>query len=445
MPELLPFDPDLEFLSRDDLDAMQLAKLKAMLAHVAATNTFYQRLWSEAGVDIARIRSFEDFRAAIPFVEKSHFLADQTANPPFGTRLGSLITPGERADIYTTSGTSGQGVELHAQSKRELAVMEKMYGFHFCWAGLKPGDSVLLTVPITMLAGGRVEYQGAVGYDLTVLPVGNYDAARKVEILKRFRPKALYGSTSYYAHLATLLGEEARRSGIEVLLTGMEGAGFSFLKSLEVQWGAVAADRFGCAQMRADFLFTDEHGIGEPGKPGTLYNMDPFVYLEILDTATGKPVPDGEFGELVVTSLYHFDNPVIRNRLRDGAIFRKAGAHGGRRNFHGIEVASIGRIDDVKKVKGINLYPQAVDDLVFSVPEIEQYEVVISQTPSFADVATLNVTLRQPLDADGRDRFVARLGQLVKARMGINFEINVVEEIAVSDYKARRWKDLRQR
>lgn len=433
---------ELETLSRDELDALQIRKLREMLTHVANTNPFYANHWRAAGIDVAKVSSLEDFRL-VPMVEKSDFIADQNANPPFGTRMGSFNQNLGRADIYTTSGTSGQGKELHACSLRELHGMEELYRYGFTWAGMKPGDTVLLTLPITMLAGGRVEYQGAIGADLTVLPVGNYDAPTKIAHIQRFHPRALYGSTSYFGHLAALMGVEAKTSGVEVLLTGMEGAGLSFLKSIEDMWGAKAYDRFGCAQIRADFMFSDEAGVGSPGQPGVLMNLDPYLLFEVIDPTTGLPVDDGEFGEIVVTSLYHFDNPAIRNRLRDGGVFRRGGGPGAVRNFHGIEVASIGRIDDVRKVKGINIYPQAVDDLVFSWPEVEQYEVVLTRTPDFSDIATLRLKLRNSAAEVSIDDFLHNAGKHVKDRIGVNFAFEIVETLDVSDYKAKRWKDLR--
>lgn len=438
------YDRNTESLSRSELDKLQLEKLKAMLIHVNETNEFYRSKWEAAGVDIQKIQSFEDFRKYVPTVEKSDFLEDQLSFPPFGKRMASSSFEGDRVEIYTTSGTSGQGVEVHIQSMRELAVMEQLYGYYLTWAGLKPGDSTMLTLPITMLAGGRAEYQGAVAHGLTTYPIGNYASQQKVDLIKRFKPKSLFGSTSYFAHLATQLGEDAKKCGVEVLLTGLEGVGPSFFERLQDQWGARAADRFGCAQMRADFMFTDERGVGTPSDPGVLVNTDPFVYLEVLDVNTGLPVADGEFGELVVTSLYHFDNPVIRNRLKDGGIFRKGGMGGVQRQFSGIQVGSITRIDDVKKIKGINVYPQAVDDILFSLPEVEQYEVILSSTADFTDQVLVNIQCRDSvavMPSDGG----ARIRSLFKERLGINFNVAFVDFIEVSDYKARRWKDLRNR
>lgn len=436
------YNRDMETLSRDELDAMQLQKLLAMLDHVSKTNPFYANHWKEAGIDVSKVKSFDDFRM-VPMIEKSHIVADQEAHPPFGSRSGSINNNLGRTDLYTTSGTSGQGKELHACSLRELKAMEELYRYGMAWAGMNPGDIVLLTLPITMLAGGRVEYQGAVAADLTVLPVGNYDAETKVDHIRRFNPKALFGSTSYFGTLATVMGEEARKSGVNTLLTGLEGASLPFLNSIEDMWGAKAYDRYGCANMRADFMWSDENGVGKSGAPGSLLNVDPYVLMEVVDPETGIPVADGEFGELVITSLYHFDNPVVRNRVRDGAVLQKGGRKGSVRNFHGVETASISRIDDVKKIKGINIYPQAVDDLVFSWPEIEQYEVILTRTESFADVANLRLQLRAGTPGLLSDQIVARAKSAVKSRLGINFNIEIVPKIDVSDYKARRWKDLR--
>ena len=436
------YNREMETMSRDELDAMQLQRLLTMLDHVSQTNPFYAKHWQDAGIDITKIRSFEDFRM-VPMIEKSHIVADQNANPPFGSRSGSINQNLGRTDLYTTSGTSGQGKELHACSLRELNSMEEIYRYGMTWAGMNPGDIVLLTLPITMLAGGRVEYQGAVAADLTVLPVGNYDAASKVDHIRRFNPKALFGSTSYFGTLATVMGAEAKSSSVTTLLTGLEGASLPFLKAVEEMWGAKAYDRFGCASVRADFMWSDEGGVGEPGKPGALLNIDPFVLLEVIDPVTGLPVADGEFGKLVVTSLYHFDNPVVRNRVRDGAVFLKGGRKGAVRNFHGVEMASISRIDDVKKIKGINVFPQAVDDLVFSWPEVEQYEVILRRTEAYADVATLNLQMRAGVTEEILPQMLKRAKSAVKERLGINFNIEVVPQIEVSDYKARRWKDFR--
>lgn len=438
-------DAAYERADRDSIKALQLERLRAMLEHVAATNSFYRDRWRAAGVDVTEIGSLEEFSARVPMVEKRDFVLDQEVEPPFGSRLRHAMELGDRVEVYTTSGTTGQGVEVHLQTEREIRSMVEMYGFHFAWAGLKRGDQALLTLPLTMFGGGRIEWQGAVGYGLTVYPAGNYDAAQKLQLLQRFRPKAIYGSTSYFGHLAAVSETLPPCSSIEVLLTGLEGVGYSFLEQLQQQWNAKAFDRFGCTQMRSDFMFTCEAGIGSSGRRGLLHNLDPFVLTEVIDPETGKHVRDGEFGEIVVTSLYHWDTPVVRNRLRDGGVWHPADYCGCGRPFDGLEVVSVARTDDLIKVKGVLVYPQAVDDTVFSFSEVDEYHVVVTSSPSMADVLTVEVMPKQELSDEQASTFRSALGSTLKERIGLNFDVTFVDSLPRSEYKARRWRDERAR
>jgi phenylacetate-CoA ligase len=415
-------------------------RLRELLRFVHATNEFYRSRWDAVGLDVERVDSLEALAALVPTVEKRDFVDDQLAHPPYGTRLARPVALRERLEIYTTSGTSGQGVEIHAQTGRELDQMVEMYGFMFRWAGLAPGDVALMTLPITMLGGGRIEWQGAVGYGLTVLPGGNVDAQAKLALLERFKPKALYGSTSYFGHLLAVSGRRPPAPSLEVLLTGLEGVGYSYLEQLAAGYDATVADRFGCTQVRADFMFTCEHGIGSAARPGLLHNLDPFLITEVIDPATGRHVADGEFGELVVTSLYHLDNPVVRCRLRDGGVWHPGAYCPCGRPFGGVEVASVTRTDDVKKVKGINVFPQAVDDLVFSFPGVEEYRVVLTSDDRLADVATVRLMV-----SGSADGLAGELASALHRRIGIHFAVELVEELERSEYKARRWHDERVR
>ena len=423
--------------------ACQWQKLKDILARAQATNAFYAERWRKAGVDLDRVRSLEDFSAQIPMFEKKDYVEDQAAFPPFGKRLEYAVSLREQLEIYTTSGTSGQGVEVHAQTLRELEQMQAMYRYMFKWAGLNPGDHVFFTLPLTMLGGGRIEYQGAMGYGLTLYPVGNDAAERKLELMRRFRPTAMYGSTSYFGHLAALAeGSDAMQS-VEVLLSGLEGVGLSYLEQLQQSWQAVVHDRFGCTQLRSDFMFTCEQGIGTPSRPGMLHNLDPYILMEVIDPQTGKHVADGEFGELVFTSLYHVDNPVVRCRVRDGGVYRSSGYCACGRPFGGIQVASVGRTDDIKKVKGVNIYPQAVDDQMYAIAQVDEYEIVLSSNAAKSDVATARVMSKQALTIDEQSILRDTVRQRLKVTTGIHFEFELVDALDRSEYKARRWKDQR--
>lgn len=437
------FNADYELAEPAEIEALQLARLRDLLQQVWRTNPFYREHWERAGVDVNAISSLADFRSALPTVEKADFVQDQEQHPPFGRRVSAAVAAGQRMDFFTTSGTSGQGMEVHAQTVREMRRMQEVYGFGLRWSGLQPGDRAALTLPVTMLAGGRVEMQGAEGYGLSVLPVGNYDASRKLDVIRRFRPTALLGSTTYFARLAASC-DDAANMGVEVLLTGLEGVGFPYLERLQKAWNATAFDRFGCAQMRSDFMFNCEFGVGSAERPGLLHAIAPWVLVEVIDPETGEHVADGEYGEIVVTSLYHTDTPVVRCRLRDGGVFHDARYCGCGRPFSGVEVCSISRTDDVKKVKGVNIFPQAVDAAVFSVPAVDEYEVLLASAQDSSDVALVTVMPKPDVPVDQHAELCERVAAALRDRVGITFSVSA-GAVARSEYKARRWRDERER
>ena len=438
------FDPELERASPETIRALQFQRLKTLLEKACSVNAFYREFWSAAGVDLNAIKSLEDFTARIPTVEKRHFIEDQQEHPPYGRRLEHALSLGVPLIICNTSGTSGQGQEVHAQTTEEFETTQRVYAFGLRWAGLKRGDTVFLTMPITMTSGGRCEYHGALGAGLTVSAVGNYDVRQKLELLRRFRPAALFGTTSYFAHLAAVSEEQPPSPGIRALLAGGEHAGFAWFRRLEAAWDAPVFDRYGSTQSGNDHAFACEHGIGTRERPGTVHNIDPYHIAEVIDPLTGRQVRHGEEGEIVFTSLYRTDTPAVRIRLRDRAIWHEPGACRCGRPFTGLEMCSIVRVDDMKKVKGVNIWPQAVDDAMFALDEVDEYQVVLTSDPTEADVAT--VKLMPKVDVRRKD-LLQRVASNLRERTGIHFQVELVApgSLQHSEYKARRWIDERHR
>jgi phenylacetate-CoA ligase len=294
-----------------------------------------------------------------------------------------------------------------------------------------------------MFNGGREELRDGQAYGLAVLPLGSWDAERKLEVMRQFRPRALFGSTSYFAHLRAVGGEEARELGIEVLLTGAEGAGRSLLEQLEREWDARVYDGFGCSQLRMDFLFCCECGIGTRERPGLLHNIDPYILTEVVDPKTGRHVADGEFGELVVTSLYHVDNPMIRCRLRDAGVYHPGAYCNCGRPFGGVEVAGITRTDDMKKIKGVMVSPQVVEDALYSFDEVDEYRVVLRTGTDRSDIARVQIMTKDPMPDP--QAFLSRVVNTLRTRVGVRFDAHLSDDLPRSEYKARRWEDERDR
>lgn len=446
MQNSIPVGRDaFEQMEHADLRALQFRRLRALLDHVSGANAFYARFWRERGVDIATINSLEDFTDRVPTVEKSDFIADQGNEPPYGSRLRHLVEGREPLMLFTTSGTSGQGQELHAQTLRELHGSSAVYAYMYRWAGLRPGDTALLTLPLTMLGGGRLEYHGALDYGLNVLPAGNYDAQRKLELIDRFKPKGLIGTTSYFWHLAAIRDHAADVSSVEALFCGGEGASLRWYDRLERDWAARVFDRYGSTQSRNDHMFTCEEGVGTENRPGLLHNIDPHVLLEIIDPATGKHVRDGEKGEVVLTSLYHLDTPVIRCRMKDLAVYHSGSYCRCGRPFCGIEIGSISRLDEMYRIKGINVWPQAIEQVALGFQEVDEYEILLSTTPDGSDKAELRFMPKRLLEPDHAANLCEQIAGEIRRKIALRFDVTALapESLARSQYKARRWKDQR--
>ncbi|MEZ5776609.1 MAG: AMP-binding protein [Hyphomicrobiaceae bacterium] len=438
-------DSGMESLSREEVVALQWQKLSGLLAKTWAENPFYRERWRKAGITPDAIGSIDDFRRKVPTVEKRDFVEDQERSPPFGLRHKHVIDTHMPLVVANTSGTTGQGIEIHAQTEEEFRATGHIYGFLLKWSGLARGDFVFLTVPVTMMAGGRCEFQGAVTYGLTTFPVGNYDVKKKLELIGRYRPRALYGTTSYFGHLAAVAPVDPKSFGVEMLLTGGEGSGHAWLERLENAFGARVFDRYGSTQSGNDHAFTCEHGIGTSTRPGMLHNIDPMYLTEVIDPATGEHVKDGEPGEIVITSLYHVDTPLIRCRTRDRGVYRDHRYCSCGRPFSGLEVASVSRLDDMKKVKGVNIWPQAVDDAMFADGNVDEYQVKLTSDGAQSDVATLKVMPKSVSGESEMEAWRERLSEAVQRKVGIRFVVEILKpgDLAHSEYKARRWVDER--
>jgi phenylacetate-CoA ligase len=428
-------DKGVEMSSPEDIRAHQWHSLQPLLRRTWENNDFFRRHWqsSKPSLNIEDIRSLDDYAEAIPTVEKKDFVADQENAPPYGTRHAEVIESGLGIVPIITSGTTGQGIEVHLQTPDDVRKHSEVNAYHFRWAGMQPGDSIAMPMHVSLLAGGRCEYHAALDYGLSIFPIGMYDTAKRIELLKRFKPRALIGTTSYFGHLASVAGDELSEIGIELLFCGAEAASNSWFKRLEENFGAKAFDRYGLSQMATDHMFSCEFGVGTAERPGTLHNIDTHVLLEIIDLETGRPVSDGERGEIVLTSLYREMVPIIRCRTRDTAIYRTPRQCVCGRAFSGIEIGSVARLDDVKKIKGINVWPQAIDHAVFEFPAIEDYRVILTTDGVNGEVATLEFAPKHQLEESASTMLCE----------GLASSLVSVGSIPPSEHKARRWDDQR--
>ncbi len=437
-------DPALEFAEPDTLRSLQWSLLSPILAKANETNPFYADHWRRSGVDPGRIRSLADFVARVPVVRKKDFIRDQEDLPPFGRRAAHALNTGAPLRVFQTSGTSGQGQEVHVQTASEARAVDEIYRYLYLWAGLQPGDQVFLCYPVSMLGGGQMDLGSLQAYGCTVYPVGTYDAVHKLKLVERFAPSAISGMPSYLRRLASLEGYDAAKNSVRTLICSGESSGHRELSNLGQLWDASVSVFYGATQLRADPLFTCECGIGTRPGEAILHNADPYFLMEVVSPETGQQVQDGEAGELVFTSLIHSVVPLLRCATGDRAVYREGGACRCGRSFSGVALGSIARLDDMRRIRGVNVWPSAIDEALAGLDGLREHRVILRRDVTGADVAIVELAFDEwqpPGDAAG---LKARVAEILRNQVGIGFQVDLAPPSEPEGNQVkRRWVDDR--
>lgn len=457
----MPFEPSrpvsLSFyqtLDREQVLAMQWQKLRRQLAYLAADNPHYRDKLAKAGIDPARIQSLADFRH-IPFSDKAEFVADQNAHPPFGRRLG--IARERVALIAMTSGTSGQGQEIHGRSAHDLVMVGYRHWLAFELAGLRAGDLVLNATPSGgVTAGGWGPPEGFRFGGCTVFHLGGvFSTEQIVGFLERLGElDALYASTNY----VNTLTEACRRHGFEprrqlprlrCLIFAAEGYPPEWVDRMAAFWGCPLTEAYGSTQS-IGYAYGQAAGAPDrrPNGRGMMHGFEWLNLNEVLNPETLRPVLPGEEGELVLTNLDIEASPILRFRTGDRVRYLPHSESATRLPFDGIETGTIGRYDDMLKIRGNNVWPQVVDEAIFAHAEVAEYagSVEVDEGGRTDVVVRLALHPGAPAEGEARQALMARLAEAIKTKTNVSMRLVVVprDSLPTFTYKTRRWSDRRQ-
>jgi phenylacetate-CoA ligase len=442
-------------LTRPELEALQLAKVKSQVERLYATSAYYKGRMDEAGVKPENITSLAAFTERFPTSSKADFLADQQQYPPFGGRLG--IKRQEVALVNMTGGTSGQGQEIYGRSQRDVHQLGYLHALPWMMGGLRPGDIAVNCVPAGgMTTGGWGPGEGLRIIGATAFHVGGgMSTDAKIDLmLKVCGVNFIYASTNYLHTLTEALinrGITPRDAfpAMHGLFIAAEGYPLEWAEKIEEHWGCRLQEGYGSTQCNGFGGSTGAAGVfGKDGARGLISLFEWETMFEIVDPETLQPTLSGEVGELVATNLSVEGSPVIRFRTGDAARYVSWQDSGTGAVWKTIEAGSIGRFDDMMKIRGNNVWPTAIDAAVFSHAEVGDYagrvyteagKTEIEMRLAFADHSA-------HLTPAERKAVIASVRAAIKERTNIYIDIT---ECARSDlpefaYKARRWKDERQ-
>lgn len=429
------------FSSRAELRAAQLERLRALLAALrAGPNVFQCARLDPLGETAWRPASLEDFCRRVPITTKAELVADQRAHPPFGTNLTHPLEHYTRH--HQTSGTTGAPL-------RWLDTPESWDALVDCWtevfraAGVGRGDRVFFAFSFGPFIGFWMAFAAAERLGCLCLPGGGMSSAARLRAILDLRATVLCCTPTYALHLAETAAREdldLRRGAVRRLLVAGEPGGSvpATRARLEAAWpGARVADHHGMTEVGP---VTYEC----PAQPGVLHVMEHAFLAEVLDPATGRPVAAGQRGELVLTTLMREGSPLLRYRTGDLVQPRFAPEQTdappcacGRVELS-LEGGILGRVDDMVIVRGVNVYPSAVDEVLRRFPEVVEYQVQVRQP---AGLTEMTIEIEPAPDCADPAGLAARVQAELQAVFALRVPVTFVPSGTLPRFelKARRW------
>jgi phenylacetate-CoA ligase len=442
-------------LPRDDLEALQLRKLRRQLERLHGSSAYYRRRMNDARLTPDAGLALEAFCKSFPLSTKADFLADQNEHPPFGERLG--IARQDVALVNMTGGTSGQGQEIYGRSQRDVHMQGYLHALPWFLAGLRPGDVAINCVPAGGLTtGGWGPGEGLRIAGATAFHVGGtLSTDAKIDLMQRIgEVHFIYASTNY---LHTLTEAMLRRSleprrafpTLRTLFIAAEGYPLEWAERIEGLWGCRLQEGYGSTQCAGFGASTCADGVMSRGRRGLMHMFEWETLFEVLDPVSLEPVGSGETGELVVTNLAIEGSPVIRFRTGDAVRFISHRDTGSGRAWNAIECGTIGRFDDMLKIRGNNVWPSAIDAAVFSYGEVAEYAGRVYTSGDGKTEIEVRIALNEQaagLAPAARARLLDAMRTTIKERTNVWMTLVVCarHELPEFSYKARRWKDERQ-
>jgi phenylacetate-CoA ligase len=433
MLDLTPRREDLdpiEIASREEIAALQLARLKRTLRHVYDNVPHYWKKFDAAGVHPDDLNSLSDL-ARFPFTSKE----DLRANYPFGL----FAVPREQiVRVHASSGTTGKPTVV-GYTKGDIEVWAEVVARSIRAAGGRPGMKLHNAYGYGLFTGGLGLHYGAEKLGVTVVPVSGGMTERQVQLIADFEPDIITVTPSYM--LAIL--DEFRRQGRDPRATSLKVGIFGAEPWTNAMRGEI--------EEAFDMHAVDIYGLSEVIGPGVAnecvetkdgqHIWEDHFYPEIIDPASGRVLPDGEKGELVFTTLTKVGMPVIRYRTRDLTRLLPGTARAMRR----MEKIT-GRSDDMMIVRGVNVFPSQIEELILKVKGLApHYQIVLTREGRLDEMEVLVEAAPAAAEEAARAASAGELAHHVKGQIGVTAKITVTEPGTVerSQGKARRVVDQR--
>jgi len=423
----------VEFAGRSEIEQIQTVRLKNTL-YQATASRFYRSRLAMAGIKLSRITSHKDI-SKLPFTTKE----DLRVNYPYGL----LTMPAEKmCRLHASSGTTGSAtVIFHTQN--DLNSWADLVARSMHMAGVRQADVFQNMSGYGLFTGGLGIHYGAERLGCLTIPAGAGNSKRQIKMLKDFRVTVAHIIPSYALHLSSVfkdIGIDPGSLNLRIMLIGAEPHSVEIRRRIEELYGVKAYNSYGLSEMNGPGV-----AFECPEQSGMHLWEDAYL-AEIIDPQTLEPVPDGEVGELVLTTLCREGMPVIRYRTRDLTRFIPGVCPCGR-NHKRIDRIT-GRTDDMIVLKGVNIYPMQVEKILMSIPEVGQNYLIELESEGFLDQMRVKVEIRDEYFVEDMRTLQAlqkKITILLREEILITAKVDLVEHDSLprNDGKALRVIDKR--
>ena len=422
-----------ELWSRDQIEHTQLTRLKATVAHVRKSE-FYRRRLDEAGVTPESITSLDDIRR-IPFTTKQD-LRDQYPT-------GLLCVPrSEIVRMHCSSGTTGSPVAI-CHTQNDINCWADLMARCLYMVGVRRDDVFQNMSGYGLFTGGLGIHFGAERLGCMTIPAGPGNSRRQIKLAKDFKTTVAHILPSYALilgeHLRSM-GEDPREFPLRIAVVGAEPYTEEFRRRIEDLFNMKAYNSYGLSEMNGPGVaFECLHQQG-------MHVWEDCYIPEIIDPETGEPVPDGQTGELVMTCLCRQGMPILRYRTRDLTRFLPGECACGRKHRRLDRI--VGRSDDMFIIKGVNVYPMQIEQVVMSFPQVGQNYLILLENDGFGDVMRVQVEIRDEYfveDMRSLQGLQKTIANRLRDEILITPRVELVQSNSLpsSDGKAVRVQDMR--
>ena len=436
------WNPKNETLPREELRSLQLLKLRRMCDWAYANTPFHQRKFDAAGFKPEQLKNLDDIRR-IPFMTREEWMDSLEETPMFGDLLAT--DPINAIRYHLTSGTSGRTPLRVLDSMKDWDWIAEMWCYGLWGFGIRPEDSVYFAFGYGSFIGFWGAHYACEKMGALVVPGGAQTTENRIKQIIELGVTTVCSTPTY----ALTMWQRAREMGIDLakegnvnkLICSGEPAGSipAVKRQLEEAWGAKCGDTAGMTELGTIMIFECSY------QPGGTHIIEDHFIEEVLDPNSDKPAGYGELGERVVTSFGRGFIPVIRYRTKDMVLKVPASTCNCGRTWDIYEGGIRGRWDDMKLIRGTNVYPRAVEAIVREYAAIDEFQIHIWRRDDLIDEITINLEIKPGFEPAWPELGEKLAKDLANAHEGLRFNIERKEHgyLPRFELKAKRLVDVR--